>query len=119
LDLQNGPTSDAEFAVAHEQLVSLLDLVDDIAGVVASAHRLMAELALKYEASRLRGWLAKRRTDSNGDIVDGVIEAVDDCYATYQWQMDDVGIPAEVVRRFQLACVPLIEGSGLGAFPSE
>jgi hypothetical protein len=119
VDLQNGPASDAELAVAHEQLVSLLDLVDEIAGVVASAHRLMAEVALKYESTRLRGWIEERRTDSNGEVVDGVIVAVDACYRIYQQQMADAGIPAEVVRQFQLACVPLIEKSGLGAYPSE
>ena len=57
--------------------MSLLDLVDEIAGVVASAHRLMAEVALKYEATRLRGWLTKQKTDANGATVDGVLDAMD------------------------------------------
>ena len=119
LDLQKGPASDAELALAHEQLMSLLDLVDEIAGVVASAHRLMAGVALKYEATRLRTWLAGLRNDSNGDIVDGVIEAVDSSYAIHLHEMDDAGIPAEVVRRFQLAGIAIIGDSGLGACPSE
>lgn len=54
-----------------------------------------------------------------GKVVDGVTEAVNTCYATYQQQMEVVGIPAEVVRQFQLACGPLILESGLGAYPSD
>lgn len=119
LDLQKGPASNAELALAHEQLRSLLGLVDEIAGVVASAHRLMAGVALNYEATRLRGWLAGLRTDSNGKDVDIVIGAVDTSYATHLREMDDASIPAEVVRRFQLACIAIIGDSGLGAYPSE
>jgi hypothetical protein len=72
----------------------------------------------KYETTRLCGWLAERRTDFNGKVVDGVTEAVNTCYATYQQQMEIVGIPAEDVRQFQLACGPLILESGLGTYPS-
>jgi type VI protein secretion system component VasK len=119
LDLQKGPASDAELALAHEQLISLLDLVDEIAGVVASAHRLMAGVALNYEATRLRGWLADQRTDSNGETVDSAVKAVDASYAAHVQKMDDAGVPAEVVRQFQLACISIIGDSGVGAYPSE
>ncbi len=119
LDLQKGPASDAELALAHEQLMSLLDLVDEIAGVVASAHRLMAGVALKYEATRLRSWLAGLRSDSNSETVDAVVEAVDGSYAAHLQKLDDASVPAEVVRQFQLACIAIIGDSGLGAYPSE
>ena len=119
LDLQKGPASDAELALAHEQLMTLLDLVDEIAGVVASAHRLMAGVALNYEATRLRTWLAGLRTDSNHKDVDSAVEALDASLAAHMQQMDDAGLPAEVVRRFQLACIAIIGDSGLGAYPAE
>jgi hypothetical protein len=119
LDLQKGPASDAELALAHEQLISLLDKVDEIAGVVVSAHRLMAGVALKYEATRLRGWLAGLRADSNDKAVDTVVEAVDASYASHLGEMESASVPADVVRQFQLACVTIIEDSGLGPYPSE